>query len=357
VSLHEKINRDLAKPENEPLFWLLGRALMEGKDNFLVDAILEGRVLVLTHWNKSIAAFRSALVNPEDAQLKISREFKLAQTERVERDGTIRDLYAEILSVLTLAQLGYSQFRALLQQVQPTPDYEAIYKDKQVGIEVKNLREPDDLIRVIAERHWNDLVRRLPQRYSFPVHIQHSHQGWIPESARSRLRTLLDQLPDRTDSVVDETLEDGITIKIIRGDHGRVADPKFDCEVLAQSITPHAYGDAGLVIQSPITPADFQFDATDYRQFFLKVLRVVTQATLKFFSRHSTPYAHHLLAMRWETASPMIDLSYIGRTKGIIEALFSQIGLQLEIMIFFKDTFQETAGRDRTYPDPSAREC
>jgi hypothetical protein len=63
------------------------------------------------------------------------------------------------------------------------------------------------------------------------------------------------------------------------------------------------------------------------------------------------------LAMRWETASPMIDLSYIGRTKGIIEALFSQVGLQLEIMIFFKDTFQETAGRDRTYPDPRGREC
>lgn len=294
MSLHEKLHRDLAKPENEPLFWLLGRALVEGKDNFLLDAILEGRVLVLAHWNKSIAAFRSALVNPEDAQLKISREFKLAQTERVERDGTIRDLYAEILSVLTLAQLGYSQFRALLQQVQPTPDYEAIYKGKHVGIEVKNLREPDDLIRVIAERHWNDLVRRLPQRYSFPLHIQHSHQGWIPESARSRLRTLLDQLPDRADSVVDEILEDGIPIKIIRGDHGRVADPKFDCEVLAQSITPHAYGDAGLVIQSPITPADFQFDVTDYQQFFLKVLRVVTQATLKFFSRHSTPYAHHV---------------------------------------------------------------
>ncbi len=54
---------------------------------------------------------------------------------------------------------------------------------------------------------------------------------------------------------------------------------------------------------------------------------------------------------------PMIDLSYIGRTKGIIEALFSQVGLQLEIMIFFKDTLQETAGRNRTYPDPNARKC
>jgi len=162
MSLHENIKRELAKPENEPLFWLLGRALMEGKDNFLVEALLEGRLLVLDHWNKSIATFRSALVNPEAAELKISREFNLTRTERVERDGTIRDLYAEILSVLTLSQLGYSQFRALLQQVQPTPDYEARYNDKQVGIEVKNLREPDDLIRVVAERHWDDLVRRSP---------------------------------------------------------------------------------------------------------------------------------------------------------------------------------------------------
>ena len=57
--MHEKIKRDLAKPENEPLFWLLGHASMEGKNNFLVDALLEGRLLVLDHWNKSIAAFRS----------------------------------------------------------------------------------------------------------------------------------------------------------------------------------------------------------------------------------------------------------------------------------------------------------
>jgi hypothetical protein len=53
--------------------------------------------------------------------------------------------------------------------------------------------------------------------------------------------------PDLSKDVINP--EDGITIKIIRGDHRRVADPKFDCEVLAQSITPHAYGDAGLVIQ------------------------------------------------------------------------------------------------------------
>jgi hypothetical protein len=96
------------------------------------------------------------------------------------------------------------------------------------------------------------------------------------------------------------------------------------------------------LIQSPITSADFQFDVADYRQFFLKTLRVVAQATPKFFSRHSTPYAHHLLTMRWETASPMIAPS-----KGVIEALFGQVGLQLEIMIFFKDTLPETAGRER----------
>jgi hypothetical protein len=347
--LLEKIKDELSKPENEPLAWLLGACLIEGKDNFLSDAVAGGHVGVLAHWNKSIAAFRYALVNSNEAQLKISREFTLKRQERVERDGALRDLYAEILSVLTLSQLGYSQFRALLPEMQPTPDYEAVHKDRKIGIEVKNLREPDDLIRVIAERHWNSLVRRSPERYRFRLRILHSHQGWISENARSRLRTLLDQLPDRKDPVVMETLEGDVTVQLIRGDREDVIDPKFDCQVMEQSITPHSYGEAGLVIQSPITAGDLEFDLSDYRQFFLKVLRIVAQATPKFFSRNSTPYEHRLLTLRWETARAMIDLSYIGNTKRIIEGLFSQVGLQLEVMIFFKDTLPEMVGRERVY--------
>jgi hypothetical protein len=347
--VHETIENELGKPENEPLCWLLGTSLIHGKDTFLSEAVENKHANVLNHWNKSIATFREVLVNADQACLKISREFALKGPERVERDGTLRDLYAEILAVLTLSQVGYSEFRALLPGVQPTPDYEAIHHDTKVGIEVKNLREPDDLIRVIAERHWNVLVRRSPERYNFPLRILHSHQGWISGEARSRLRMLLDQLPDRQADVLEEDLDNGITVKFIRGYIEYATDSSFDCRVLEQSVTPHSYGKADLVIQSPVTPRDLGFNPTDYQQFFLKVLRVVANATPKFFSRNSLPYAKRLLVLRWETASPMIDLSYIGHTKRTIEGLFSQVGLQLEIMILFKDTLPETAGQERVY--------
>jgi hypothetical protein len=157
---------------------------------------------------------------------------------------------------------------------------------------------------------------------------------------------LLDQLPDRRDSVIQQTLEGGIPIEIVRGD-ARSPDLKVDCAILAQSITPHQRGNATLTIQSPVTPDDLRFDAADYQQFFLKVLRVVANATPKFFSRTAKKYDRNLLVIRWEIGRPLVDISYINSTKLIIEGLFAQAGLQLELMMFFRDTLEETAGRTR----------
>ena len=340
------LKRELSRPDYSPLKWLLSEILSEEKDNFLTDALVQKNDQLLRHWTRCIADFKRIVRNPDIAQKKISNEFKRFHPERVERDGILRDLYAEILSVLTLSQSGYTNITPILQTVEKTPDYEAERDGKTVGIEVKNLREAADVIRVIVERRWATLVRESPERYSFPIIVRHSHQGSISRAATSDLLQLLDQLPDLRESVIQETLEGGIPIEIVRGDAWS-PDPKFDCAVLAQSLTPHQRGDATLTIQSPVTPDNLHFDVADYQQFFLKVLRVVADATPKFFSRTAKKYDRNLLVIRWEIGNPLVDITYISGTKIIIEGLFAQAGLQLELMMFFRDTLEETAGRTR----------
>jgi hypothetical protein len=340
------VEKELSLPDYSPLKWLLGEILLEQGDHFLTDALVHKNERVLTHWSRCISDFKGIVTNPDDARKKISAEFNPQHPERTERDGVLRDLYAEILAVLTLSQSGYKKITPVLQTVQRTVDYEAERDGRSVGIEVKNLREATDVIRVIVEKWWATLVKGSPQRYGFPICVRHSHQGSISQGARSDLLQLLDQLPDRRDPVIQQTLEGGIPIEIVRGD-ARSADPKFDCAVLAQSITPHQRGNATLTIQSPVTPDDLRFDAADYQQFFLKVLRVVANATPKFFSRTAKKYDRNLLVTRWEIGSPLVDITYISGTKIIIEGLFAQAGLQLELMMFFRDTLEETAGRTR----------
>lgn len=341
-----QVETELSRPDYAALKWLLGDILLEQGDHFLTDALVHKNEQVLTHWTRCISDFRGIVTNPDDVRKKISAEFKPRGAERIERDGVLRDLYAEILAVLTLFQSGYRKITSVLQTVERTVDYEAEHDDRTVGIEVKNLREATDVIRVIVEKRWEALVKASPQRYDFPISVRHSHQGSISQAARSELLQLLDQLPDRRDSLIRDTLEGGIPIEIVRG-VGRSPDPKFDCAVLAQSITPHQRGNATLTIQSPVTPDDLRFDAADYQQFFLKVLRVVANATPKFFGRTAKKYNRNLLAIRWEIGSPLVDLTYLSGTKIMIEGLFAQAGLQLELMIFFRDTFEETAGRTR----------
>jgi hypothetical protein len=72
-------------PENEPLFWLFGRALIEGKDNFLSTQFFRGPHSSLRSLEQIYCGIPVGVVNSEDARLKISREFKLTCTESVER--------------------------------------------------------------------------------------------------------------------------------------------------------------------------------------------------------------------------------------------------------------------------------
>jgi len=217
------------------------------------------------------------------------------------------------------------------------PDFRVRHKGRKVGIEVKNLREPTDMIDVVARHRWDELKQRDPSKYCFPIQIYHLHHNWISDAARNRLCTILDQLPGRKEEVIEEVLDGEIPIRIEKGRPAPTSTwrPEFDCSRIMQ--TSQMYGDteAGLVIRSAIVEQDLLFDESGFQAFFLKAFRVVASATPKFFAHKAENFDDHLIAVRWEPPRPLIDLSYVHRTKMLIEALFKEIGLSLSLEIYY----------------------
>jgi hypothetical protein len=333
----DRLADELSKPANESIRWLLGDALLNGGDNILTDALLRGGIYPVPHWNALIRQFRVLLKEPELAVAKVRAEVKLpAKLDRVERDGRLRDVYAECASVIWLHHhRGHFSFEALPSAVAARPDFRARHGSQTIGIEVKNLREPGDVIDVVAQRRWHELKRRDPSKYSFGIQLFHLHHSWISDNARSRLRTILDQLPDRREEVIEETLDGDITVRIEKST-APVSErgPEFDCSRLMQTAL-YSGDDAGLVIRSAILESDLLHDQNDFQGFFLKVLRVVAEATPKFFARSAESFDNNLVAMRWETPSPIIDPTYVERSKTLVETLFKNIGLSLHLEIFY----------------------
>lgn len=332
---------------NEPIEWLLGSILVRGDDNFLSEAILKGNDKVLRHWNGMIGDFRSSLKNHNMAPAKVAKEISLVGGERIQRDGRLRDLYAELLTVLTLKNFGYSDFEVLTSRFGPAPDFAASRKGRTVSIEVKNLREPDDIIRVVAQRRWDELRKKDPQRFNFSVRLYHMHEGGITKQAKERLQTLLDQLPDRRTGCVEEVLDGDIEIRIERGDEPRNPGPNFNCEVLLQSFTYAGSESAEMQIQSAVRPEDLAFNLNDYQRFIIKLFRIAAESTRQLFSSEAQRFEQRTLAIRWEPPRSLIDMSYLGHPKQLLEAFFHAVQLDVEIFILPKDTHEEMTGQHR----------
>ena len=335
---------------NEPLNWLLGKVLLNGGDNFVSEALLQENHKLLGHWNCMIRDFRSSLKNQELAPIKVTNEISLIGGERIQRDGRLRDLYAELLAVLTLKNFGYSDFEVLSSAFEPVPDFAAFFKGRSVCIEVKNLREPDDIIRVIAQQRWDALRKKDPQRFSFSVRLYHMHEGGITKQAKDRLQTLLDQLPDRKNGYVEEILDGDIAIRIERGDAPANPGPSFNCEVLLQSFTYVGDESATMRIQSAIRPEDLAFNLNDYQRFFIKLLRIAANSTRQLFSNQAQRFEQRALVVRWEPPTSLIDMSYVGHPKQLLEALFRAVQLDVEVFILPKDTHEEITGKHRFHP-------
>src|SRR5689334_25322793 len=178
----------LELPKNEPLRWLLGGALhqhaeMNGR-HFLLEALASERTGTLMAWNADIHEFRALLENPETAPQKAEQDLRSGGSDAEDK---LLSVAAEIMAVIKLSRMGYKRFRVLLPSQLPTPDFEAEDPGgKLTSIEVKNLREPEDIVRTVAFTHWKKKSAAAPDRYNFKAVLSHSHRGALSSNAVDR---------------------------------------------------------------------------------------------------------------------------------------------------------------------------
>jgi hypothetical protein len=285
----------LEDPKNEPIRWLLSDALSQHAattvgSHFLLQALgRPERSPILATWNAHLHQFRELLRNPDQAPIKAVLDLRCDKKDAVRK---LADFFAEVLAVVHLRTLGYSDFSIVLPSKGPMPDFTACFDGQQTAIEVKNLQEPADILRTVAVSHWSELTEAEPERYGFRVILRHQHCPKLPEAAQQRLRNILSQLPDIRNYPHCETLEGGIEIQIERpNDEAELSPEAWMLGRLASDKKSH------LTIVTGFSVDDLSPDINDVQALFLKSLRIVAVATPKFFSKSYTPECRNIIAL------------------------------------------------------------
>ena len=323
-----------ALANNEPIDWLLGSALRagakRGEDHFLLHALAEANRHDVRAWNAWIAEFRSLLLNPDTASAKASAELDAGPLSR------IGDFMAEVLAILHLSRLGYTNFKCVLASDKKEVDFLADKSGKKVRIEVKHLHEPSDIIRNVAQARWRQRQTEFPNDFNFSVLLKHNHHEPLTEKAISELKNVVDQLPKIAAAERKVILDGDITIWTKRFDEKALneSDPN---QFLLARIMENRGGKPGLIVQSDIRANDLEFDLPDMQRLFVKAFRTVGDATSKFFLGRSDPHAENVLAMRWQAPDMFYHDAAPELVKQAIEAAFAVVDLQLSVFIFGSD--------------------
>jgi hypothetical protein len=205
--------RELAT--NEPIDWLFGRVLRagiaRGESHFILEALSGRNPHAVKAWNAWIAEFRSVLHQPDSAATKADSELSTSPLSRIE------DFMTEVLAVVHLSRNGYTDFEvALAGSDKKAVDFTARRSGKHVRVEVKNLREPEDIIQTVAKKRWEKCRGANPGRYNFPVLLSHEHSGSLAEAAENKLKNAIDQIPDFATPERKIALDDKVSIVIKR---------------------------------------------------------------------------------------------------------------------------------------------
>jgi hypothetical protein len=338
---YEKVLEALTKPENEPINWLFGSVLREQasqpRSHFLLEALEKSQYPHLASWNYWIRDYRSTLINPAVAQQKAVIDLRAGETDA---ENKLRSFLAEVFAVLHLKKAGYRNFEVILPPPdrtarKKTPDYLAEFEGKKARIEVKNLREPDDLVRNVAKQRWKERQDAEPERYNFRAVLRLSERGRISEVAIARLHNIIDHFPERKEGRVEEVLDGGVKIVIERADKRVVSATGLQGLILTQMFEG---GDkpGQLVIQSTIKEEDLEFDLPEFQGFLIKVLRVVAEATPKFFGSAGGEDTKNVLFLNWEPPDILVSAQLPAYTQEKIKELFADFDLDLDLVISFK---------------------
>lgn len=323
----------LEQPKNEPLRWFLGGALQQHAEmngrHFLLDALASERTGTLVGWNADIHEFRTRLENPETAPQKVEQDLRSGGSDAEDK---LLSVAAEIMAVIKLSRMGYKRFRVLLPSHLPTPDFEAEDPEgKPTSIEVKNLREPEDIVRTVAVAHWKKKSAAAPDRYNFKAVVTHSHRGALSSTAMTRLRSIIDVLPDAR-KPFDEVLDGGIHVRVEKAaDYAqRVGERE------ANFLEVSGINKPGLMVVSGITSENLVTDVSEVQSLFLKTLRRVVESVPKFFGENFMPGSGriNLIALRWEPPDLLVSEEMMEYVQTRIANLFDEFQLPLRVVIF-----------------------
>jgi hypothetical protein len=322
----------LDDPKNEPLRWLLGDALRQHAattigPHFLLETLAEtARRPVLAAWNARLHQFRELLRNPDQAPSKATADLRCNLKDAQKKLG---DFLAEVMAAAHLRSLGYTDFSVVLAGDQPMPDFMACFEGRPAAIEVKNLQEPADILRNVASKHWKEITETDPERYEFRVVLRHQRCGKLTAAAQQRLCNILTQLPDIRNYPHTETLDGGIAIQIELPENGTA--PLVETTVLDHLAAGRK---SQLVIVTGVRADDLSTGIDEVQALFLKSLRIVADATPKFFSRSYSPEHRNVIALHWNPPEFMYNPEMLAYTNEQIEKLFEAFSLQLAPVIF-----------------------
>ena len=278
MARYDKALEALTKPENEPINWLFGSVLREQanqfRSHFLLDALEKRPTPFLASWNYWIGEYRAALINPEVAPQKASADLQAGKNDT---ENKLKSFITEVFAVLHLKKAGYKNFEVILPPEKgparrKTPDYFSEFDGKKARIEVKNLREPQDLVRTVAKERWKERRDAEPELYNFQTVLQYSRRGRISDLAVARLHTIIDQFPNIKDGRTEEVLDGSVKIVFERAANRVPTTTGLEGIALTQMFEG-SNKPGQLVIQSTIKEEDLECDLPEFQDFFVKTLR------------------------------------------------------------------------------------
>lgn len=182
-------------PANEPIKWLFGSVLRAPNLDRDIQStglafLVDGNESRRSYWNDTIEKFRTLLVNPEIAPSKANDELSFTARDFA---AALLDFMGEIISIIHLSQVGFSQFRLQLRAPkEATPDYYAILEGEESPVEFKNLRTTRSADNVIREF----IIARTGtvRGEGYNIALVNNSDYWLDDDQAGFLRRSLDSL-------------------------------------------------------------------------------------------------------------------------------------------------------------------
>lgn len=216
-----------------------------------------------------------------------------------------------------------------------SPDFHAELQGNKARVEVKNLSEPDDWITIAATERWKERSHAMPDSYRFRAVLNHNHRGSASDAAVARLKNIVDQLPD-INTPYEEVLDGGIHMRFEKQQMTTVPDGFLEEKTHERYLAgPQASGYLSVI--TGIGPDNMQFDVAGFQSLFLKALRVIAEATPKFFGKGVGKVPLNVIVLQWEPPDFMVDEGVPEHLQQAIEELFAKFGMDLKVFVFWQE--------------------